>query len=61
MLKYQGMTVGAIGKIADYIYNSYEDDLGFTRGTFLQLSGISDDSHMANAIAEELKMGVYFK
>lgn len=61
MLKYQGMTVGAIGKIADYLYNSYEDDLGFTRGTFLQLSGISDDSHMANAIAEELKTGVYFK
>ena len=61
MLKFQGMTVGAIGKIADYLYNSYYDDLGFTRGTFLQLSGISDDSHMANAIAEELKTGVYFK
>ena len=61
MLKYQGMTVGAIGKINDYLYNSYNDDKGFIKGKFLQLPDIEDDYHMAQAINQEIQMGVYTK
>ena len=64
-IKYEGMTVNAIGKIRDYINNSwsYKDisDSGFIKGKFIQINNISDDTHLLNAIAEEFNKGVYTK
>ena len=58
------MSVGAVGTIYDYIFNSWKfketADRGFVRATPIELN-IEGDSHMSNAISEELKKGVYFK
>lgn len=57
-----GMTLGCIGILVEYINSwSYEDieGRGFVRATPIELS-IEDDSHLAQAIAMELKKGVYF-
>nr|DAK75616.1 MAG TPA: hypothetical protein [Caudoviricetes sp.] len=62
---YNGMSVGVIGKISDYIYNSwsYEDitDKGYIKAQIIRLENIADDTHLLNAIAEEIYKGVYFK
>lgn len=62
---YNGMSVGIIGKISDYIYNSwnYEDitDKGYIKAQVIRLENIADDTHLLNAIAEEIYKGVYFK
>lgn len=60
----RGMSVGAIGIISDYIYNSWNygeiTDRGFIRAVPIELN-IEGDSDVSNAISEELKKGVYFK
>lgn len=61
MLKYQGMTVGIIATINDFLYNSYNDDKGFIKGKFIQLPDLQDDYHTAQAINQELQIGVYTK
>lgn len=62
---YNGMSVGIIGKISDYIYNSwsYEDitDKGYIKAQVIRLETVTDDTHLLNAIAEEIYKGVYFK
>lgn len=60
----RGMTINAIGKIIDYTladwsYNEIHDR-GFVRASVIQID-IEDDTHLANAISEELQKGVYFK
>lgn len=60
----RGMTINAIGKIVDYTladwsYNEIHDR-GFVRASVIQID-IEDDTHLANAISEELQKGVYFK
>lgn len=55
-LKFGGMTVKRIGKIKDYI-NSVEKT--FVKGTIIKLD-ISEDYHIANAIAQEVNKGGYF-
>ena len=64
-IAWNGMTVGVIGKISDYINNSWSygdiTDKGYIKGQVIRLEGIADDTHMLNAIANELNKGVYTK
>ena len=58
------MTVMAIGKINDYIGNSWSYDgiesKGYIKGQLIRLETIDEDFHLINAIAGELNKGVYF-
>ena len=63
-IRYNGMTVGVIGKVSDYIGNSWTydgiSDKGYIKGQIIQLD-IFDDHHSATEIANELNKGVYTK
>ena len=63
-IRYNGMTVGVIGKVSDYIGNSWTyngiSDKGYIKGQIIQLD-IFDDYHSAIEIANELNKGVYTK
>jgi hypothetical protein len=52
---YDGMTVNRIGKISDFIENSY-----FIKGQLIRLD-IGGDAHIANEIYAELAKGAYFE
>lgn len=54
-LKWQGMTVMRTGQIQDYVW---ADDT-YIEAMPLRLSGLSEDTHTAQAIAQELNMGTY--
>lgn len=56
-IKFSGMTINAIGKIADYL-NPY--DLTYIQGRIIRIQ-INEDSHIANAINQELNRGVYYE
>ncbi len=56
-LKYNGMTVGIIGKMEDYL----RDDYTYIKGKLIRLENINEDFHLVNTIAEELYKGVYIK
>ena len=56
-LKYEGMTVMAIGTMSDFMYESKE--FNFFKGQLIQNGDISDDYHLIDAIAVELEKGVY--
>lgn len=64
-IAWNGMTVGVIGKISDYVDNSWSygdiTDKGYIKGQVIRLEGIAGDTHMLNAIADELNKGVYTK
>lgn len=49
---YDGMTIGAIGHLRDYV------GTGFTKGQLIRLESISDDTHLLNIIYDEVKKGV---
>lgn len=53
-LKYNGMTVGRIGKIKDYL--QYEET--YVKGQLIMLDGVHDYAEIADA-SSELNMGVY--
>ena len=55
-LKYDGMTVGRIGVIDDYI----REDETFIQANIIRID-IEDDYNVAEAINEELSRGVYIK
>lgn len=54
-LKYNGMTVMAIGKIKDYI----QYDETYIKGKIIRLPEINEDFHIANEISKEINLGVY--
>ena len=54
-LKYNGMTVGRIGKIEDYLQG---DTQTYVQGQLIRLEG-KFDTHIANEIANEFKKGWY--
>ena len=54
-LRWQGMTVMRTGQIQDYVWG---DDT-YIEAMPLRLSGLSEDTHTAQAIAQELNMGTY--
>lgn len=57
-LKYEGMTVNAVGKISQYLNPNGEET--FIKAKPLRILGISEDSHMLYSIYEELEKGYYF-
>lgn len=59
-IKYNGMTVMAIGNISEYMNNKLPDEkYTYIQGRFIRLEGLGDDSHIANAINAELSKGVF--
>lgn len=54
-LRWQGMTVMRTGQIQDYVWG---DDT-YIEAVPLRLTGLSEDTHTAQAIAQELNMGTY--
>ena len=53
-LKYNGMTIMAIGKLQDYMTSG-----GYLKGKMIRIENLGDDSHIANAIYEEVEKGFY--
>ena len=56
-LKYNGMTVGRIGKIADYLANANDQ---YLQGRIIRIEGVSDDFHYYKAISDEIYKGAFF-
>lgn len=56
-IKYNGMTVGRIGKIASFI----QPDYSYIKAQLIRLEGINDDTHYLNEIANEVNKGVFIK
>jgi hypothetical protein len=54
-LKYNGMTVGRIGRIVDF----QQTNPTYIKGKLIRCETIADDTHVLNAIAEELNKGVF--
>ena len=55
-LKYNGMTVGRIGKIEDYL----KPDLTYIQGQIIRLE-ITANTNIINAIYEEVRRGLYMQ
>lgn len=55
-LKYNGMTVMAIGKISDYIIDG---ESRYIKGQMIRLEDLGEDAHMVNTIYEEIFKGIY--
>ena len=53
-IKYNGMTVGVIGKLKDFINPNEET---FVQASLIEID-IMDDTHLANAIARNLSEGI---
>lgn len=64
-IAYNSMTVMAIGKIKDYINNSWSygdiTSKGYIKGQLIRLDSIDEDFHLINSISSELNKGVYLK
>lgn len=62
-IKYNGMTVGIIGTINKYLNNKqyYSDYFNYMyfKGRLIRLDSIYADSHIVNAISNELNRGIY--
>ena len=60
-IKYNGMTVGVIGTLYDYIYNAQVSDetTHYVKGQLI-VTDIDDDYHSYQAINNELNMGIRF-
>ena len=53
-IKYNGMTIMAVGKLIDYATAG-----GYLKGKMIRLLDLGDDSHIAQAIYEEVDKGFY--
>lgn len=61
-LTYNGFTLGRIDTLENTINNKplyMTNEYGYFKGQIIRLENIGDDSHIANAIANELYKGVY--
>ena len=56
-LEFEGMTINAIGRIADYLDNLSSKT--FIKGKMLRMENIVDDSHVLYAIYDEIAKGVF--
>lgn len=54
-IKYNGMTVGRIGIIVDFI----RDEKTYIKGKLIRIENIDEDFHILNAIADEMNKGVF--
>lgn len=57
-IKYNGMTVMAIGKIKDYL-NPVDET--YVKGKIIRLTGLEDDYHVGQVIVNEILQGVYIQ
>lgn len=64
-IAYNGMTVGVIDKIRNYIDNSWSygdiTSKGYIKGQLIRLETIEDDYHIVNALSGELNKGVFIQ
>ena len=64
-IAWNGMTVGVIDQVQNYINNSwsykYIEDKGYIKGRVIRIDGIQDDFHLYTAISDEMFKGGYFK
>lgn len=62
-IAYNGMTVMAIGKLKNYIGNSWSyngiESNGYVKCKLIRFNEIGEDYHIATALAEELNKGVF--
>lgn len=56
-IKYEGMTINAIGKIIDYI--GVEET--FIKGRIIRLNDLNEDNHYAQEVIKEIALGLYFE
>ena len=56
-IKYEGMTINAIGKIIDYI--GIEET--FVKGRMIRLNDLDEDNHYAQEVIKEIALGLYFE
>ena len=56
-IKYESMTVMRIGTLSEFM--NFDSDLHYFKGSLIRNDEIADDSHVLNAIYEELLKGVY--
>ena len=54
-IKYNGMSIGVIGTIAEYI----QPEESYIKGRIIRLQDLGEDYHLAVAIAEEIYKGVF--
>lgn len=69
-IAYNSMTVGVIGKISEYLGNTWSatinnttiESKGYIKGSIIRLEGdeIEEEFHLINAIADEIFKGVFF-
>lgn len=57
-LKYNGMTVMAIGKLSDYI-RSADIDKVYVKGQLIRLDSLNEDFHVADALYTEVNKGFF--
>ena len=55
-IKYNGMTIMRIGRINDFV----QEENKYVQGKLVRLDSIKEDSHIAIAIANEIKEGAYY-
>ena len=55
-IKYNGMTVGTIGTIQDFIQSTEKT---YIKGKLIRLENIAEEYHSVNALANELNKGVF--
>lgn len=64
-IAWNGMTVGVIDQVQNYINNSWSykfiEDKGYIKGRVIRIDGIQDDFHLYTAISDEMFKGGYFK
>lgn len=58
-IKYDGMTVGRIGNIVNYMSASSAAEKNYFKGQLIRAEGINEDNHFVNALYEEIAKGVY--
>lgn len=54
---YNGMTIGRIGTISEF--SNGDEEWTYVKGQLIRLTGIAEDSHVVNTIANELYKGVF--
>lgn len=56
-LRYNGMSVGVIGRIADYLSPLGEES--YIKGQIIRIEDIGEDTHVVNQISNEIYKGVF--
>ena len=63
-IAWNGMSVGAIGTIANYIGNNWSynniKSKGYIKGAIIRIENLEDEFHLLKSISDEIYKGVYF-